>query len=218
MKKLILLSLVFAQLVGNEGLAQTDAKAKAILDEVSKKTKSYTSIAADFSYKIDNKTEKTSDTQEGKLLVKGDKYKLDIANQTVISDNKTVWTVLKESKEIQVNAVNNKEEGINPSTIFTVYEKGFKYEFVKEEPQKDGSTWQVIKLYPVDTKKKSFHTVTLFIDKAKKQITSLKVNGKDGTDATYTIKKFTPNTDVTDATFAFNPKSLPGYEVIDLRE
>jgi outer membrane lipoprotein-sorting protein len=199
------------------GFAQTDTKAKAILDEVSKKTKTYTSIAADFSYTIENKKQNTSEKQDGKLVVKGDKYKLDIANQTVLSDGKVTWTILKESKEVQINNASTSDESVNPSSIFTIYDKGFKYEFVKEETQKDGTVDQIIKLYPLEPAKKNFHTVTLAISKAKKQIKSIRVNGKDGSDITYNVKKFTPNTDVADATFTFNAKTYPGFEVMDLR-
>jgi len=218
MKKILLMASVVLGINSYSALAQTDVKAKAILDELSKKTKSYTSISADFAYLMENKTEKTKETQEGKLLLKGDKYKLEIASQTIISDNSNVWTVLKDSKEVQVNTVNNTEENIGPNNIFSIYDKGFKYEFVKEETQKNGSVEQIVKLYPLEVKKKNFHTITLHIDKVKKQLTAIKVAGKNGTDMTYTIKKFTPNTEIPDAVFSLNPKSFPGYEIIDLRE
>ena len=118
--------------------AQNDPKAKKILDEVSAKTKTYTSIIAEFSVKIENKKDNTSDTQEGKISIKGNKYKLEISNQTIISDGKTSWTILKEANEIQINSIDarQKDGAITPDNIFTIYETGFKYEFAKEEVQK----------------------------------------------------------------------------------
>lgn len=195
----------------------SDAKSKAILDEVSKSTKACSSISTEFSYTIDNKAKKTSDTKDGKLVSKGDKFKLEIANQTILSDGKTSWTILKEAKEVQVNNVTKNDDQVNPSNIYTIYEKGFKSEFVNEE-QKGGVTVQNIKLYPVDVKKKSYHTILLTIDKAKKQILSIKVFSKDGNDITYKVKKFVTNAEVADAQFTFDKKAFPGYEVIDLRE
>ncbi|MES1181877.1 MAG: LolA-like putative outer membrane lipoprotein chaperone, partial [Flavobacterium sp.] len=115
--------------------AQIDEKAKKILDELSAKTKAFTSIIANFSYTIENKTEKTSETQEGKITIKGKKYKLEIANQIIINDTKYSYTILKDAKEIQKNlastAGGKNGDDINPSTIFTMYENGFKYQFVK---------------------------------------------------------------------------------------
>ena len=202
--------------------AQIDEKAKKILDELSAKTKSFTSIIANFSYTLENKTEKTKETQEGKIIIKGKKYRLEIANQTIINDTKYSYTILKDAKEIQKNLASNgtgkNADDINPSTIFTMYENGFKYQFVKEEKQKSGATYQIIKLFPIEAKKRNFHTVMLTIDKVKKQIVAIKILGKDGNDTTYNVKKFVADSKVDDATFVCNSKSYPGYEEIDLTQ
>jgi outer membrane lipoprotein-sorting protein len=217
MKKIIfLLSLLLTNYSVN---AQVDAKAKKILDDVSAKTKTYSSINAEFSITIENKKNKTSDTQVGKLTLKGNKYKLEVNNQTIISDSKTSWTILKDASEVQINTVESKEKetGLNPSNIFTMHEKGFKYEFVKEEKQKNGALYQIIKLYPEDVKKKNYHTAIITVNKEKSQIISLKILGKDGTDMTYQVKNFNANTAVAESVFVFNEKNYSGYEVIDLR-
>jgi outer membrane lipoprotein-sorting protein len=217
MKKLIFVSaLLFASLSIN---AQVDTKAKKILDDVSAKTKTYNTINADFTIIIENKKNKTSDTQAGKITLKGSKYKLEVNNQTIISDSKTSWTILKDASEVQINSIESKEKetGLNPSNIFTMHEKGFKYEFVKEEKQKSGALYQIIKLYPDDVKKKNYHTAVLTINKEKSQIVSIKILGKDGTDMTYQVKTFNANSAVAESVFVFNDKNYPGYEVIDLR-
>jgi hypothetical protein len=41
--------------------------------------------------------------------------------------------------------------------------------------------------------------------------------GKDGTQTTYSIKNFTANSNLGDDIFAFNTKTYPKYEIIDLR-
>jgi outer membrane lipoprotein-sorting protein len=69
-----------------------DTKAAAILDDVINKSKTYTDIKADFTYKLENKTNKVSDSYSGTALIKGEKYKLTIAGQTVIYNNNTTWT------------------------------------------------------------------------------------------------------------------------------
>ena len=55
--------------------AQNDPQAKKILDELSVKTKAYTTIKAEFSF-TQEKKDKTKDTQNGKIQTKGTKYKL----------------------------------------------------------------------------------------------------------------------------------------------
>lgn len=223
MKKLILLflfsnSILFAKQPATE--SKVDMRAKKILDELSAKTKTYKSIISDFIISVDNKANKTKDTQKGKIWIKGLKFKLDMANQIVINDSKNVYTILKDAEEVQINLADDKksEDKINPSNIFTLYEKGFKYEYIKEEKSKDGkSDAYLIKLYPNEPKKRNFHTLQLRINKQKKQVESIVIFGKDGTNTTYTIKTFDTISNVSDDIFAFSEKQFPKFEVIDLR-
>lgn len=214
MKKLSLI--VLSSIISLGSFAQeVDAKAKAILDKLSAKTKSYTTIKAEFQYSISNKSEGINDSQTGKIQIKGDSYFLSIQGQDVISNGKGIWTVIKESEEIQINDLpdEDEEDYISPNKIFTLYEVGFKYKFVKEE-----NGIQIINLYPKAAEEKSFHRVVLFINKAKNQITKVKVYGKDGSIFTYKIKVFTPNQSISDSQFTFNKANYTGYDIIDLRE
>lgn len=194
-------------------------QAKVILDKLSAKTKKFTNLQSAFSFVIANKAKKTSEKHDGVLWVKGDKYRLELTGQTIISDGKTVWTYIKEANEVQINNVDkNEEEGkITPRNIFTIYEKGFKYEYVKEELRNKVMT-QVIKLFPLDPKKKAFHTAELYINKIKNEVSSLIVNGKDGSISTYTVKKLDTKTIINDDTFVYNKAKYPTAEVVDLRD
>jgi outer membrane lipoprotein-sorting protein len=214
-----LLSIITALFLIAFAAEQNDPRAKKILDDLSAKTKTYTTLVADFTITTENKKEKTSETQKGKISIKGKKYKLELQDQIIICDNATVWSVLQDSKEIQINDVGTraKDGAITPDNIFTIYETGFKNEFVKEEMQKSGAIYQYIKLFPIDTKKRNFHTALLTIDKKKQQIVSMKVMGKDGNDITYAIKSFQTNIKLDEASFSCDPTKFPGYEVIDLR-
>lgn len=207
---------VAAQAQPKDGL---DAKAKKILDQLSAKTKTFKNLYAEFVLVMERKAEKSKETQNGKIWVKGTKFKLDMANQIVINDGKTVYTVLHDASEVQISHADEKkkEDAITPANIFTMYEKGFKYEFVKEQTTKGGRTEQYIKLFPLEPKKKNFHTVLLVLDKQKNQLVSIKVSAKDGQETTYTIKKFSPNDKFGDEAFAFNAKAYPKYELVDLR-
>lgn len=194
-----------------------DKKAKAILDDLSVKTKGYNTIKAEFTFTILTREKKT-ETQTGAIQMKGEKYKLEIKGQEIYSDGKTVWTYLKDAKEVQVNDVTPpSDDNISPASIFTVYEKGFKYKYDKEE-FRNGVAVQIINLYPNNPDKKKFHTVKLVVDKMKKQVIEIVLNMKDGSTYTYKIKKFAPNTDMKDNLFTFDSKTHPGVEVVDLRE
>lgn len=192
--------------------AQNDPKAKTILDDLSTKTKAYTTIKAEFTFIVEKK-DKTKDTQNGKIQTKDNKYKLEIPGHEIYCDGKTVWDFIKDANEVQIKDMEvGGDDAINPSTIFTLYEKGYKYKFDTED-----ATTQAISLFPLNPDKKKFHTVKLFIDKTKKQIASVKMMMKDGTTHTYVIKSFAGNTVIPDTDFTFNTKAHPGVAVEDLR-
>ncbi|MBU0487915.1 MAG: outer membrane lipoprotein carrier protein LolA [Bacteroidetes bacterium] len=216
MKKIahIILTIAFLLPLAVSGQPTVDKKAKAILDAVSAKTKTYTSMQIDFSYTMENKKDNINESQDGNITLKGEKYYLSIAKQEIICDGKTVWTYLKEVNEVQINAPSEEADALNPSTIFTIWEKGFKYKFIKEEPL-DGATAQIIDLIPVEGK--PYHRVRLYVDKVKSQLMMVSIHYKDNSSYTYKIKKFTPNATVADTMFTFDKTKHPGVEVIDMR-
>jgi len=216
MKKIVVLLLVILGLDYGAN-AQTDAKAKAILAEVSKKYRSYDIVKTDFSFTLESPQNKSKDTQQGTLLVKANanKYKVVMTDQDMISDGKSQWTYLKKDKEVQVSVVDNSGDALNPAQIFTLYEKGFKYLFTGEQ-KVGGKVYQLIDLSPIDTKK-SYFKIRLGINKAAKQIATVLIFDKNGNKYTYNVKTFVPNVKVPESTFAFDPKKYPGVEVVDLR-
>jgi outer membrane lipoprotein carrier protein len=210
MKRLVVMALLTASYFTIH--AQTDPKAKTILDELSAKTKAYTSVKAEFSF-VTEKKDKTKETQNGKIQIKGAKYKVEIPGHEIYCDGKTVWDFIKDANEVQVKDMETGgDEALNPSTIFTMYEKGYKYKFDSED-----AVNQTLSLFPINPDKKKFHTVKLIIDKAKKQISSIKLLMKDGSTQTWTIKGFTVNTVIPDTDFAFDPKAHAGVSIEDLR-
>lgn len=214
MKKIIILALVAFGFAAN---AQTDAKAKQILAEVSKKYRSYDVVKTDFTFTLNNAQAKVKETQQGTLYVKANanKYKVAMTNQDLISDGKVQWTYLKNDKEVQISNVDLSGDALNPAKIFTIYEKGFKYLYTGDN-KVGGKTYQMIDLSPTDIKKSVFK-VRLSIDKTTKQIANVVIFEKNGNTYTYNVKTFSPNIKVPETTFAFDAKKYPGVEVVDLR-
>ncbi|HEU4716933.1 MAG TPA: outer membrane lipoprotein carrier protein LolA [Bacteroidia bacterium] len=205
-----------------------DPKAKTILDDVSKTAKSYSTITAEFTITT-KKTDGTSDSKDGTIVLKGSKYKLTLNTKVkdkmyaeeYYNDGKTTWAYVQKDNEVTIDNApdpNKKKEGtFSVSDIFSDPAKGFKYRFIKEETL-NGKVVQQIELYPEKPDKKNYHTIKLTIDKVKKQVISAVQVNNDQSTITYTIKKFTPNLDVPDSTFQFDKKTHPGVKAIDLRE
>lgn len=206
-----LLTIAAFTLTGFVMAQDQDPKAKAILDDVSKKTKSYTSFQVEFTMKTTNKTENVNETVNGTATMKGNKYIVDIGKQKILCDGIKIWTLLTKEKECNEELVEDSDnDAMNPTKMMTIWEKGFKYRFIKEE-----NGIQQIDLFPTNPAKAKYHTVTVKINKATQQVESVIVKGKNGDVTTLTIKKMTPNVTVDDAQFKFTKKQYPDYTVID---
>lgn len=192
-----------------------DKSADKLLNTISKRYKNFKTMKADFIYGIESKADKIQEKQKGTLLVKGNKFKLDIAGQLIICDNQTLWTYSKDVNEVQVNHYNPKESAIRLDDIFTMYGKGFMYK-IEEEKREGSREIAIIELTPKD-KKKNYFKIKLTIDKTNQTILKSVVYDKNGTIHTYTITNQFPNIKLEDKTFVFDATKYPKVEVIDLR-
>ena len=196
-----------------------DPKAKAILDELSKVTKTYKTITTEILFTEFNKEKKAVEKpQLWKVQVKGQKFRLEIPGSSIVCDSKTVWNYNSDAKEVTIKNFDPENDDQNPSKIFTLYESGYKFKYDKEE--KVGVTpCHVIDLYPsIKPEKKKFHTVKLYIDKVKKQVVRMKMLMKDGTSQEYAVKSMKTNLEIPDKTFVFDTKSLKPEQISDERD
>lgn len=187
-----------------------DEKAKKILDDLGTKTKAYKTIAITFSIVITN-TENDGDPikRSGKAYLKGEKYLVELKDQDTYCDGETITSHLKEDKECYTSSVDEQEEdAITPSNMLTIWEEDFNYEYKRETTFNDIPVHQ-IHLYPKDPGTAKFHTVILKIDKAKMQILSVYIKGKDGQNMRYIVKSFKADTEISDNTFEFDRSKYP---------
>jgi outer membrane lipoprotein carrier protein len=213
MRKLMLAIASFA-IFTNAVAQDQDPKAKTILDALSKKTKTYTTITASYTLTTLDKNKKPIDKQDGKIVVKGTKFKLEIPGNNIVCDGKNMWTHMKDANEITIkNFDASADDLMNPTKIFTIYEKGFKYKYSKVE-----GGLEVIDLFPaVKPEKKKYHTAKLYINKAKMQVMKLVMLMKDGSTQTYEIKSFVPNTAMDDKSFVFDTSKFKPDQITDER-
>lgn len=204
-------------LAGTSAQAQDDPKSKAIVDRLMAQAKSWTGFEADFTSRLQSAKDKLDLKQEGNMKVKGKRFRLVLDKNTIINDGTTLYTYSKETNEVTLSDPAEMDQELDPSKVFTQYEKGYKSQFVEEKPDASGAMTQVVKLFPLDPAKKPFHTVILTVDKAKGEPRSVQVLYKDGNVVTYTVKRFTENPELADALFTFDKSKYPGVEVNDMR-
>jgi outer membrane lipoprotein carrier protein len=219
MKNLLFIGLMFggfSALAQNQSLGKNDPDAKKILDNVSTTFKTYNSVVANFSLKIENSAGKSLGSKTGVVSMKGSKYRVSISGQEIYSDGTNIWTYDQSANEVQVTKFDASAGTITPQKMFTnFYDKDFLYK-LNGETKNGGKVIQEIELTPLD-KTKAFFKVLIDIDKAKQSIMSTKVFQKTGDRYTYTITSLKTNSNPPDDLFVFDAKKYPKAEVIDLR-
>lgn len=220
MKKVYVLLVLFVTAVfavkaqAPKGMGSSDPAAKKILDAVSAKFKTYKTVQAKFSLKIENAAGKSLGTKSGTVYMKGGKYRISITGQEIFSDGSNVWTLDKAANEVTINKIDPTANTITPQKLFTnFYDKDFLYKL--NGPVKMGAkTMNEIELTPID-KTKPFHKILLYVDN--NNIVSTKLFEKTGNRYTYSTTSLTPNSAIADAMFVFDAKKYPGVDVVDLR-
>lgn len=213
MKKILAVAIAVIGL-STGAMAQQDAKAKAVLDKMSTKVKGMSSMKASFTLIATDAKGKTIMNQKGTLQMKGDKYNVALPKQEMICDGKTMWTYMKENKEVQVAAYNEGEVQISPKKLFpTSYANEYNYTYVGEKNVK-GKNVDIVYLTPKS--KKNFKSVTLLVDKTG-SIMSGSVEEGNGGYYTFNLNGIQANAAGADAIYTFDKSKHPGVEVIDLR-
>ena len=193
--------------------AQTDKRAATILDAMGNKYKSMTSFRVAFTYLNEANAK---DNMKGEATVKGTKFRLKMAGQEMFNDGNTVTTYVKESNEATITDYDPKEAGdIDPTKIYTVYKKGYKYLFLQETTE-NGRAYEVVELSP-EKKESKITKIQIRIDKKDRSVKSWKIIQKNGQRITFRVDKMTPNVKVDDSYFVMDKAKYPNVEFNDLR-
>jgi outer membrane lipoprotein carrier protein len=215
MKKIYTTFLVIAAAI-TVAAQPSDPAAKAILDAVSAKFKTFTTVQASFSYKVENAAGKSLSTKNGTLTMKGTKYRVSFGGQEIFCNGTTVWNYDKGANEVTISKLDASGGTITPQKLFTnFYDKDFRY-LLNGEKKVGAKIIQEIEMTPID-KSKPFHKVYLQVDKTAKTIFSTKVLENAGNRYTYTVTTMKTNAAADDSQFTFDKKKYPGVEEVDLR-
>lgn len=209
MKKI--LSIVLLIIVGFSTNAQ-DKKAKALLDEVTTKIKTYNNIVIDFKYSLNNAKENINQDSKGNVTLQGNKYVLNFMGLTKIYDGKKSYTIVPEDEEVTISSVNDADErAITPSKMLTFFNSGYKYSWDILQ-NVNGRKIQYIKLHP-NSSKDQRKEVLLGIDIQTKHIYNLIELGKNGTKTTLTVNSFKTNQSISKNQFTFVASKYPKYYI-----
>lgn len=211
MRKLIYILIIAIPFTG---ISQNAAKAKALLDAVYNKVKSYDNIYIDFKYVLDNSSEGIHQETRGNVTLKGDKYRFNYMGATKIVDGVKSYTIVPENEEVVIESNSDEEGTVTPSKMLTFYRSGYKYQWDILQNVR-GRRIQYVKLIPIDSNSE-IKQILLGIDAQTKHIYNLIETGRNGTKTTITINAFKTNQPLSKTLFTFDEKKYKaeGYYII----
>ncbi|MCJ1810293.1 MULTISPECIES: LolA family protein [Flavobacterium] len=211
MKKIIALLLVLTSFTFQ---AQNEAKAKALLDKVAAKVKSFKTIRVDFKYNLQNTKEGINQDNKGSVALSGNKYLLNFLGVTKICDGTKVYTISKEDEEISIAKVGNEEEADTPAKMLTFFNKGFKYNWDISQTIK-GKKIQYIKLIPIGSKDDR-KQILVGVDLSTQLIYNTITLNKNGTKVTLLVDSLKTNETLPKNYFTFVKSKYPNYYINNL--
>lgn len=201
-------------LAGCQLFAQQSEKAKALLDDVYNKVKSYHNIQVDFKYELRNTEADIHQETRGDVTLQGDKYLFNYLGSQQLYDGKKVYTVVPENEEVTIEDKSQDGNTITPSDMLTFYRHGHNYDWdILQDVQ--GRKIQFVKLTPMDSNSE-IASILLGIDVETKHVYKLIETGSNGTKTTITVNSFKTDQPLSETLFTFDEaryKDL-GYYII----
>ena len=183
--------------------AQNDSRAEAILDKTLSSLSDSNGIRAEF-----------GGTENGFLLLKGEKFYLNNGNIHSWYDGETQWSYVAETEEVNVSHPTPEElQGINPYLILMRYKADFDYTYNGSQTR-NGVKGHMIILTPKHSDNREL--IRIFVSNANEPL-AMKIEQNGQTLSEINVTSYKTNQKLEDNMFRFNKTLYPDAEIIDLR-
>ena len=184
--KFTVFNFLFLLLITLNVTGQNDPSAVKILDKFSTNSLGAPSVSMKFDLVKTDQMESTTDTVKGSVILSKNMYRLDMPDNITWFNGETAWSYLPVEKEVTITKPDRKDNSFQsrPSSIFSMYKKGYKNKLIEERPD-----LFVIDLYPEDIKNDLLR-VRLYIGKCLLDLRTLEYKQRDGITITIHIKDY----------------------------
>jgi outer membrane lipoprotein carrier protein len=192
---------------------QNDQRAVSILDKFSAAATSAPSVSMKFLIITIDQIENTIDSITGSVIISKNNYRLDLPENIIWFNGETSWSYLPAEKEVTITKPDKKDNSFQsrPSSIFTMYKKGYKNRLVEEKNDS-----YIIDLYPEDIKSDLIR-VRLTLSKPSLSLSNFEYKRKDGNTINIIVKEYNLKKVPEPGMFVFSPDKYKGTEIIDMR-
>jgi outer membrane lipoprotein carrier protein len=168
----------------------------------------------DFSQTVVLPLSKISKTIEGTLyLKKGNKYRIETEDKTIVTDGKTSWIYMPESKQVVVDNFRDDKNTVSPDKFLLSVPSDYYVVLISSKLTSTDTTY-TLRLTPKSDN--SFIRSIKLIVTGNWTVRSAEISDMNDTQYTYTVKELKVNSGLPDSKFEFNPPK--GARVVDLRQ
>lgn len=217
MKKLffILLSVFVPMIAFSQYIESVDPKAKSLLDKAVAVMENKKGMEVQFKIDVLNTRSNKSESFNGDVLLKGEKFKLSLQGVNTYFDGKVQSVHMVKEKEVTISAPEKEDlKDVNPLLLMKSYKTDFKMRYMGASTY-EGKLCEEVELYPNDLNS-DYSIIHLMFEKKSMMLQSITLRGKGGIHTHFEVVKATPK-DLNDAEFTFDTKKFPDVEVVDLR-
>ncbi|GHT12345.1 membrane protein [Bacteroidia bacterium] len=216
MKQIFIISLLLSGF-SLAAFAQKDAKAKELLDKSSATFSQSGDLSVSFTMNVKDAANKTTESFDGQISLKKNKFLIEIPGRDIYFDGKTQWVHDKSYEEVNISEPDDKEvQTLNPAFIFEMYKKGCDYKYTGAKTDTKMRKVQEVALFPKD-KKGDITRIDLQINEIDFMPVFIHIFYKNKLENIIYINKYQTKLNLSDGLFVFDTKKHPGVEVIDLR-
>ncbi|MDR2811347.1 MAG: outer-membrane lipoprotein carrier protein LolA [Tannerellaceae bacterium] len=173
-------------------------------------------MTASFTLHTRSEVQQVSESFEGIIQMKADKFTLSTPDVKTWYDGTTQWTYVEHTEEVNVSTPEGDElQFTNPAILLGSYQKDFTAALKGETTAANGKAAYIIELTP--KKKTNIVRVELQIEKYAHLPVRIYVESKNKLSNTIQISRIKTNAHLPDQLFAFPKADYPHAEIVDLR-
>jgi outer membrane lipoprotein carrier protein len=205
--------LIFLLFISSAFIYGADESEK-ILSKLQNKYESVKDISANFTQDVTYGISKMQQKIEGSIRIKkGNKYRIELEKQTIVTDGKTVWSYSHINNQVIIDKFKDDPKSLSPDHVLINVPKNYNSIFIGNETLLDKKT-SIVKLTPKDDKS-LVKFMKVWVDLDEYLMRKIEIVDVSDNVNIYLIKSIKLNTGIPDDTFKFEiPK---GVEKVDLR-
>ncbi|MCX6137710.1 MAG: outer membrane lipoprotein chaperone LolA [Ignavibacteriales bacterium] len=191
---------------------QSSLTAMDVVGRVQALYASLTDASADFTQTVKFKYTKTEQKFAGTArMKKGNRYRVESQQQTLVTDGKIVWVYSPVNKQVVVDAYKENAQTFSPEKFIFGLPKNYTAAFVGEKK----SGVHVLKLAPRSGTNAFIKSLKVWVSETDWTVQRVEIIDGNEMQTIYTVQNFHRNPGLSDALFSF--VAPPGVETVDLR-